>query len=107
MTSLATVAKQLGGEVRGGRVSAPGPGHSSQDRSLSVRLDDQGRLHVHSFAGDDWQRCMDHVRALSGLPAFEPHSQRETPQLRYRDHENERIEAASRAQKAAAAWRSN
>ena len=37
--SLQTVAKALGGEISGGQVLAPGPGHSPKDRSLSVKLD--------------------------------------------------------------------
>jgi len=37
--SLQTVAKALGGEVNGGQVLAPGPGHSAKDRSLSVKID--------------------------------------------------------------------
>ena len=31
--SLQTVAKALGGEVNGGQVLAPGPGHSAKDRA--------------------------------------------------------------------------
>jgi hypothetical protein len=49
----------------------PGPGHSPQDRSLSVRLVDHDFV-VYSHAGDDWQLCRDHVRARLGLPAWEP-----------------------------------
>ena len=61
---LHTVALALGGEVIGSQVLAPGPQHSPKDRSLSVRLGpgDGGRILVHSFAGDDWQQCRDHVR---------------------------------------------
>jgi hypothetical protein len=32
------VARVLGGEAIGSQISAPGPGHSTRDRSLSVRL---------------------------------------------------------------------
>jgi hypothetical protein len=34
--TLRTIAKALGGEITGKSVLAPGPGHSSRDRSLSV-----------------------------------------------------------------------
>ena len=38
LASLEKIAELLGGEVRGnGEVLAPGPGHTSHDRSLSVR----------------------------------------------------------------------
>jgi hypothetical protein len=69
------LARTLGGKVFGrNRILALGPGHSSQDRSLSVSLDPSapdGFL-VHSFAGDDPIACRDHVRALVGLPAWVP-----------------------------------
>ena len=64
------VARALGGASSGNRVMAPGPGHSSADRSLTVLLDfsaPEGFV-VHSFAGDDWQSCRDHVRERLGLP---------------------------------------
>ena len=35
------IAEALCGEVSGGQVRAPGPGHSAKDRSLSVTLDDK------------------------------------------------------------------
>ena len=68
VTSLnaALVAKRLGGDVVGkGRVLCPGPGHSARDRSLSVTLSGSDFL-VHSFAGDDWKDCRDHVADLLG-----------------------------------------
>jgi hypothetical protein len=41
---------------------------------LSVTLDPEAPsgLLVHSFAGDDWRSCRDHVRALLGLPVWQP-----------------------------------
>lgn len=64
--NAAHVAKLLGGDVAGrGRVLCPGPGHSPKDRSISVTLAGRDFI-VHSFAGDDWQACKDHVRALIG-----------------------------------------
>lgn len=66
------LASALGGEARGDRVSAPGPGHSRRDRSLSIRVDPQAPdgFVVTSFAGDDWAAAKDHVRAAAGLPAY-------------------------------------
>ena len=69
---LRTLQRALGGEISGGQVLAPGPGHSPQDRSLAVRIDPKapdGFL-THSFANDDPIQCRDHVRAKAGLPAF-------------------------------------
>lgn len=64
MTSLAQIAKALGGEaMAGGYVSCPGPGHSPKDRSLSVMpsIGAPDGFVVTSFAGDDWKTCKDHV----------------------------------------------
>ena len=73
---LAKIAELLGGEVSGGQVLCPGPGHSAGDRSLSVKPDpaDREGFLTHSFAGDDWKACRDHVRKKLGLP--EPKSSR-------------------------------
>jgi RecA-family ATPase len=74
MITLQTLAKALGGEVNGGQVLAPGPGHSPSDRSLSVKLDSNAPdgFVVHSFANDDAIVCRDHVRSKAGLAAFKP-----------------------------------
>jgi putative DNA primase/helicase len=62
--TLHAVARALAGVVNGRQVLAPGPGHSPGDRSLSVWIDPGSPegFHVHSFAGDDWRVCRDHVR---------------------------------------------
>jgi hypothetical protein len=67
------IAELLGGDVRGGEVLCPGPGHSAEDRSLSVKPDQDAPdgFVVHSFAGDDPIACRDHVRERLGLPPFE------------------------------------
>jgi hypothetical protein len=75
---LQTMARDLGGEVVGQaadkQVRAPGPGHSTADRSLSVKLDPTAPdgFVVHSFAGDDPIACKDYVRQQLGLKPFEP-----------------------------------
>ena len=75
LPSIARIAELLGGEVStGNQVRAPGPGHSPQDRSLSIKIDSNaldGFL-VKSFADDDVIACKDYVRQKIGLPAFEP-----------------------------------
>jgi hypothetical protein len=72
LPSINKVAEILGGDVSGGEALVPGPGHSGEDRSLSVKLD--GAAHdgflVHSFCGDDPIKCRDHVRAKLGLDPF-------------------------------------
>jgi hypothetical protein len=51
---------------------APGPGHSSNDRSLSVKIDPKARdgFIVHSFAGDCAIVCRDHILAALGIRTF-------------------------------------
>lgn len=74
MSALQQIARALRGDIAGrDLVLAPGPGHSSRDRSLSISFDPQapdGFL-VHSFANDDWEVCRDHVRDVLGLGRFE------------------------------------
>jgi putative DNA primase/helicase len=71
MTHLQSVARALGGQVAGRGVLCPGPGHSDRDRSLSVSFDERAPegFMVHSFAGDDWRECRDHVKARLNIMA--------------------------------------
>jgi hypothetical protein len=65
-----TIAIVLGGVAWGGNnVSAPGPGHSRRDRSLSVKLDPNAHdgFLVFSHAGDSLADCRNHVLAKLGL----------------------------------------
>jgi hypothetical protein len=39
MLTLHQIAHTVGGKVSGNKVLAPGPGHSSRDRSLMIKLD--------------------------------------------------------------------
>ncbi len=66
---LRSIARALGGEVRGHRVVAPGPNHSRLDRSMSVRLSHQSPTGfiVTSFAGDPFDLCRDFVSAKLGF----------------------------------------
>jgi Protein of unknown function (DUF3631) len=70
LAALQKIAELLGGDVQGSQILCPGPGHDAGDRSLSVKpdKDDAEGFIVHSFAGDDFKACRDHVRAKLGLP---------------------------------------
>jgi len=59
--------------VRGAQVLAPGPRHSRNDRSLSIKLIPGDKFIVYSFAGDDPIACRDYVRAALGLGPFRLH----------------------------------
>ena len=74
LSNLQILARALGGEVSGAQVLAPGPRHSANDRSLSIKLDSNapdGFL-VHGFSADDPIVCRDYVREKIGLSAFRP-----------------------------------
>ena len=71
MITAREIALALGGDVvSANRVSAPGPGHSPTDRSLSVLITGSDFI-VHSFAGDDWRVCKEYVRSRLGLLPFD------------------------------------
>ena len=63
--SLEELAEALGGDIQsdGENVLAPGPGHSAEDRSLTVTLaDNEDGFICHSFADDDWRVCKDYIK---------------------------------------------
>lgn len=63
------IAAALGGDVLSPvNAVVPGPGHSSSDRSLSIKLVPTTRYGfiVHSFANDDLWSCRDYVLAAIG-----------------------------------------
>jgi AAA domain len=74
LPGLQALAGIFGGEVSNGQVRAPGPGHSAEDRSMSIRLDPSapdGFL-VNTFSpADDPIACKDYVRQKLGIP-FKP-----------------------------------
>lgn len=65
---LIGLRQRLGGTVYDGgtRWVGPGPGHSRRDASLSVRLTCDGRPLVHSFAGDPFLDCAEHLGLARG-----------------------------------------
>lgn len=73
MNSTRHLARRLGGEAVGhDQVLMPGPGHSGDDRSLHVTFHPDGSFRVHSYSGDDWRTCREHVAGLLGEAAWEP-----------------------------------
>lgn len=90
--TLQNLAAALGGEISNGQVLAPGPNHSAKDRSLAVRPDGDDFV-AHSYAGDDWRACRDHVRQRLGITHAEPRPQQPRV-VREDDSERQRIERA-------------
>ena len=103
LPDISYIARNMRGEAHGNQALVPGPGHSSKDRSLSVKVDasaPDGFL-VHSFAGDNPIRCKDYVREKLGLApwsgrakerGYQKH-ERVTPAVD-RDHAKRRLEKA-------------
>ena len=93
--TLQSWARALGGEVSGAQVLCPGPGHSAEDRSLSVTIGRDGEPIVHSFSGDDWKLCRDYVRSRLGMEPFKPqaktskHERARQPKKTYFDYRDE------------------
>ncbi len=107
---LRTIARALGGEVTGRQVLAPGPNHSRNDRSLSVRLSAQSPTGfiVFSHAGDDFRDARDFVSVKLGVPldAWRTRGQgvpRPTPTFTPREPEPESDNSA-RTDRARALW---
>jgi hypothetical protein len=71
---LQILQRALGGDISNGQLLCPGPDHSAEDRSLSIKLNPNAPdgFVVHSFAGNDAIACRDHVRRKLGLPEFKP-----------------------------------
>lgn len=71
MMDIRTAARILRGSVTSGGISCPGPGHSTHDRSLFVKLDASAPdgFYVTSYArpADDWRVCRDYVKAQLGI----------------------------------------
>jgi len=82
------MARALGGTVSGrNSIQCPGPGHSKNDRSLSVKLDPASKdgFVVYSHAGDDPIVCKNYVRERCGLPSWRPSERQPTTPIRRHD----------------------
>jgi putative DNA primase/helicase len=74
--TIEEAARLLDGQISGGQIQCPGPGHSKKDRSLCVRFVPQARygVWVKSFANDDSSDCLEHVLIRLGV-SFEANSE--------------------------------
>jgi putative DNA primase/helicase len=82
MMDARSIANALGGDAIGrDSISAPGPGHSKTDRSLSIKLVSRapGGFVVFSHCGDDPIACRDYVRDRLGLGPWARGQDRRTP----------------------------
>lgn len=60
-----SIVQKLGGDVfnGGNRALIPGPGHSANDRSISLMLGAGGKVRIHPFSDHDWREIMDWLKA--------------------------------------------
>jgi putative DNA primase/helicase len=74
MRNLRGYALLLGGDVTGGQIVFPPPGHTKRDRSAILKFVEgapDGFL-IHSFAGDDPLPIRDYVKERLGLTSAKP-----------------------------------
>jgi Toprim domain-containing protein len=70
--TLNEIAYILGGEINGAEVNCPGPGHSSRDRSMSVKITDNGKLLVRTRSpSDSNDYCYSYVLNKLGLDSHD------------------------------------
>ena len=102
LPQLKQSAHLLGGDICGNGVVAPGPGHSPRDRSLMVTFDEAAPngFVTHSYAGDDWRDCRDHVKDLLGIASNDF-----TPKARNWLKPIKMVDDSQRITKALAMWR--
>jgi putative DNA primase/helicase len=107
--SLHEIARALGGKVIRDQILAPGPGHSSKDLSLSVRLSSASRdgFIAHSFAGEDWKLCRDYVRERLGLARGSWRREKPRPTLRVIQQSSRAPEPNDRGRAAIELWRAS
>lgn len=100
MADLREIVRTLGGDVyAGGRAAiVPGPGHSGRDRSLSLRLSEDGeRVIFFSHAGDSARDCMTYL-GIEARHSDSATSREERERFaRLREAERRRQEAADLA----------
>jgi hypothetical protein len=72
------LTRELGGDWHGHYGTAPAPGHSKDDRSLSIRphRHDPGDVIIHSFAGENWQEIKADPRSRGLLQGAARRSER-------------------------------
>ncbi len=70
LATLSALVRALGGDLYAGgrRALVPAPGHSAQDRSVSLWLKD-GRIVAHTFGGADWREVLDDLRVRGWIDA--------------------------------------
>jgi phage/plasmid primase-like uncharacterized protein len=91
---LGEIVSRLGGELSAGgrQASVPGPGHSKRDRSLSLKVSDDGaRVVFFSHAGDEFRLCKAHL-GLTDAREYKPSRSEIAEATRRRQAEARKLE---------------
>lgn len=91
---LRDIVQRLGGELSAGgrQASIPGPAHSKRDRSLSLRVSDDGaRILFNSFAGDSARDVFAYL-GIDNASEYKPTRQEIEAARRFREAEARKIE---------------
>ncbi|MGH6979513.1 MAG: DUF7146 domain-containing protein [Brevundimonas sp.] len=93
LPDLKQLADRLGGELSAGgrRALVPGPGHSKRDRSLSLRVSDEGdRILFNSFSGDSARDVFAYL-GIDNASEYKPSRKEIDAARRLRDAEARRL----------------
>ena len=92
---LRDIVARLGGELSSGgrQASIPGPGHSRRDRSLSLRVSEDGtRILFNSFAGDSAREVFAYL-GIDNASEYKPTSSEVRAAMKRREDEARKLEA--------------
>lgn len=92
---LRDIVQRLGGELSAGgrQASVPGPGHSRRDRSLSLRVSEDGtRILFNSFAGDTAREVFAYL-GIDNASEYKPSRAEIEAARRLREAEARKLEA--------------
>lgn len=95
LPDLREIVARLGGDLSAGgrQANVPGPGHSKRDRSLSLRVSDDGtRILFNSFAGDSAREVFAYI-GIDNASEYKPTSAEVRASIRRREEEARKIEA--------------
>ncbi len=94
LPDLRDIVSRLGGELSAGgrQANIPGPGHTPKDRSLSLRVSDDGeRILFNSFAGDSAREVFAYL-GIEGASEYKPTRAEIAASIRRREEEAAKAE---------------
>ncbi len=95
LPDLREIVARLGGDLSAGgrQANVPGPGHTRKDRSLSLRVSDDGtRILFNSFAGDSAREVFAYL-GIDGATEYKPTSAEVRAAIKRREDEARKLEA--------------